>query len=75
METSHDYIPKFARINFELNAIIPISKLEAFGDIKEAVMALISETQEKIKSHIVSAAKLELMELHNAILHNFAHNL
>ena len=75
METSVDFIPKSAQIQFKLNVTTPVSKSESFGDIKDAVMALISETQEKLKSHIVSAAKLELVELHHAILNDFAWNL
>ena len=44
METFLDYLPKSARINFKLNVTTSVSKSEAFGDIKDAVMALISET-------------------------------
>ena len=58
-----------------MNVTTSVSKSEAFGDIKYDVMDIISKTQEKLKIHIVSAAKLELLELKNAILYNFAHKL
>ena len=70
METSVDFIPKSAQIQFELNVTTSVSKSEPFSDIKEAVMALISKTQDELKLHIFSAAKLE-----QEILRDFAHSL
>ena len=56
---SSDYIPKSARINFEINVSKSLEELPALADIRASIGAILEETQQKLKIEVIKTAELE----------------